>query len=165
MMRIGALFIQAERFSGVCANFFGGKRKLQLPTARIFMSESGKKVQSLRSFISLMVIVIFLVLGFCPLRNVLCSLVNPVPQKIAHNVPEHAKIIVHDDCTATTFIKILPLYEPTFNGNPLIFVAILLTVFFVSNGLLTKDQFLLSKNHRYPPNAIPIYLRNHVLLI
>jgi hypothetical protein len=125
----------------------------------------GKKKTFLRSLTSLMVMVIFLVLGFCPLRNVLCSLVNRVPQKIAHNVPEHAKIIVHDDCTATTFSKILPLYKPTSNRNPLIFVAILLTVFFVSNGLLTKDQFLLSKNHRYPPNAIPIYLRNHVLLI
>jgi hypothetical protein len=129
------------------------------------MSKSGKKVQSLRPFTSLMVMVIFLVLGFCPLRNVLCSLVNPVPQKIVHNVPEHAKIIVHDDCTATAFNKIPPFYEHTFNANPLIFVAILITVFFVSNGLLTRDQFLLSKNHRYSPNAIPIYLRNHVLLI
>ena len=129
------------------------------------MSKPGKKVQSLRSFTSLTVMVIFLVLGFCPLRNVLCSLINPGPQKITHNVPDHAKIIVHDDCTATAFNKIPPFYEHTFNGDPLIFVAILLTVFFVSNGLSTKNQFLLSKNHRYPPNAIPIYLRNHMLLI
>lgn len=128
------------------------------------MTKYEKKVKSLRSFTSLMVMLIFLVLSFCPLRNVLCSMVNPVPQKIAHNVPEHAKIIGHDDCTVTTF-KILPFYERTFNGNLLIFVAILLTVFFVSNGLLTKNQFLLSKNHLYPSNAIPIYLRNHVLLI
>ena len=129
------------------------------------MMTPGKKKTFLRSLISLMVMVIFLVLGFCPLRNVLCSLVNPGPQKITHNVPDHAKIIVRDDCTATAFNKTLPFYERTFNGNPLIFVAILLTVFFVSNGLLTKDQFLRSKNHRYPPNAIPIYLRNYVLLI
>jgi hypothetical protein len=129
------------------------------------MAESKKKVRSLRSFSSLMVMVVFLVLGFCPLRNTLCSLVNPVPQKITHNVPEHAKIIVHNDCASTVFNKIPPFYEHTFNGNPLIFVAILLTVFFVSNGLLTKDQFLLSKNHRYPPNAISIYFRNNVLLI
>ena len=138
---------------------------MHLQTALISMAKYKKKVRSLRSFTSIMVMVTFLVLGFCPLRNMLCSLVNPVPPKIAHSVLEHAKIIVHDDCTATSFNKILPFYEHTFSGHLLIFVAILLTVFFVSNGLLTKDQFLLSKNHRYPPNAIPIYLRNHVLLI
>jgi hypothetical protein len=131
----------------------------------ISMAKYEKKARSLCSFTSMIVMVIFLVLGFCPLRNVLCSLVNPGSPKIAHNVPDHAKIIVHDDCTVTAFNKTLPFYERTFNGNPLIFVVILLTVFFVSNGLLTKDQFLRSKNHRHPPNAIPIYLRNHVLLI
>jgi hypothetical protein len=138
---------------------------LQVQTAKVSMEKSGKKVQPLRSFTSLLVMVIFLVLGFCPLRNALCSLANPAPQKIAHKVPEHAKIIVHDECATVTINKILPFNGHISNGNPLIFVSILLTVFFVSSGLLTKDQFLLFKNHRHSLSAVPIYLRNHVLLI
>jgi hypothetical protein len=129
------------------------------------MITPGKKKTFLRSLTSLVVMVIFLVLSFCPLRNELCSLVNPLSKKMAHSVPEHAKIIAHDDCTTTAVSNIVPLHQRTFNGGPLIFVAILLTVFFASNVLLTKGQFLLSKNQRYLPNAIPIYLRNHVLLI
>lgn len=129
------------------------------------MAKSGKKVQSLRSFASLMVMMVFLAFGFCPLRNVLCSLANPLPQKIAHNVPEHAKIIVHDECITTAFNKILPFHQYPSNANLLVFAAILLPGFFAGTGFLTKDQILQSKNHRYPPNAIPIYLRNHVLLI
>lgn len=108
---------------------------------------------------------IFLALGFCPLRNALCSLAKPAPQKIVNKVPEHAKIIVHDGCAATVINKILPFNGHPSNGNPLIFVAILVAVFFASSGLLTKDQFLLFKNHRYPSDVVPIYLRNHVLLI
>ena len=129
------------------------------------MAKSEKKALPLRSFTTLAVIVIFLVLSFCPLRNALCSLVNHVPKKTAHAVPEHAKIISHDNCTAFTLHKSLPFYESASNENPLIFVAVLLTVFFVSSDILTKRQFLLSQNHRCSLNAIPIYLKNHVLLI
>jgi hypothetical protein len=129
------------------------------------MVKSGKKNQSLRSFFSLMAMMIFLILGFCPLRNALCSLANSSPQKVAHNVPEHAKIISHDACTTVAINKNIPFNGYIFNGNPLIFVAILLTFFFISIGLLAKDRFLLFKNRRYPSSAVPIYLRNHVLLI
>ena len=129
------------------------------------MAKSEKKAPPLRSFTTMAVMVIFLVFSFCPLRNALCSLVNPAPKKTAHSVPEHAKIISHDDCSAFTLHKILPFDESASNGNPLIFVAVLLTAFFVSGNLLTKGQFLLSQNHRCSLNAIPIYLKNHVLLI
>jgi hypothetical protein len=129
------------------------------------MSNHAKKVKFLRSSTSLMVMMIFLMLGFCPLRNALCSLAGPVSSKIKHKVPEHAKIIVHDDCTASAINKASSFYEHTFNKNLLIFVALLLTVFFVNNDLLTKGRYLQLVNYRCSPNVIPIYLRNHVLLI
>jgi hypothetical protein len=118
------------------------------------------KKQRFISLASLTVIVIFLLMGFCPLRNALVSLVKPVPAKNTRKVPERAKIIAADDCTVSTAQKIAPQREPMPDGNalPLLAVARTLPSFYVR---LQRLKILPG----YLVPSVPIYLRNQVMLI
>lgn len=114
-----------------------------------------------RSLASLTILVVFLLLGFCPLRNTLVTLVKTVPAKETRKVPERAKIIAADDCTASTSTtqKIASSREPMPSGNTLG----LPTVFIPQVAYVRWQRLKLPVAFITPP--ILIYLRNQVLLI
>lgn len=62
------------------------------------MNKTEKKLSYSNAGIILLLLV-FLVFGFCPLRNALSALVRQVPQTTAPKAPEYVKIIAHDDCS------------------------------------------------------------------
>ena len=129
------------------------------------MTTFKKSLQFLRSLTSLMIIVIFLVLGSCPVRNALCALVNHAPPNIEQKPTDDLKIIAHDICMEFGFNKITPLHKLTSSSKALVLIAVLVTAFFVSIGLLTNGNVLHPKLATAFLNTIPTYLRNRVLLI
>jgi len=128
------------------------------------MEKTGKKPRLLRSITSLMVIVIFLALGFCPLRNALCALAHPVSQNTNMKAPAYAKIIAHDDCLTAVFSQAIAFQKQLLNGNALIFAGILLMAF-CACGIFREIAPHYSKITVPYPNVVPIYLKNRVLLI
>jgi hypothetical protein len=118
------------------------------------------KKQPFISLASLTIMIVFLLLGFCPLRNTLVSLVKPVPAKNSRKVPERAKIIAADDCTVSTTQKIAPSREPMPSGNALPLRTVPLTL----PGFSVRFQRLkIPPGYLVPP--VPLYLRNQVMLI
>lgn len=124
------------------------------------------KLLNFKSFISILVLIAFLVLGFCPLRNTLCKLINSSsPARHQQRVPEYGKISAADKCGSVAVVKALPLKERVFDGAPLLFFVVLVGTFLVA-GLRFDDAFtgnLAISHHRYL--AVPIYLRNQILRI
>ena len=129
------------------------------------MTTFKKSLQFLRSLTSLMIIVIFLVLGSCPVRNALCALVNHRPPNSEQKSTGDLKIIAHDICMEFGFNKIIPLHKLISSSKALVLTAVLVTAFFVSIGLLTNGNVLHPKLATAFLNTIPTYLRNRVLLI
>lgn len=122
------------------------------------------KTLQFRSFISLLMLVVLLTLGFCPLRNALCKLAHPEPAKTTSNVPEYGKIIAGDDCAGAAELTVLHLTEH-FDGTHLLFFTVLLSSFFAADlrRLLFKVQPTISIGDYNI--SIAIYLKNLVLRI
>src|SRR3569833_24902 len=51
-----------------------------------------------RKLFTLAVLLVFLTLGFCPLRNILCRLAQPEPARKTQLVPGYAKITSGKEC-------------------------------------------------------------------
>ena len=129
------------------------------------MTNPAKKILCFRLSISLALAVVFLTLGFCPLRNALSSIIDPAIPKSARVVPVYSKIIAHDDCALAVADKIIPQNEGRFHVNPLMFFVILFAAFIIGNSLFSELNSGGLKALHACISAMPIYLMNRVLLI
>jgi hypothetical protein len=121
----------------------------------VTMNKTGNKAKYQNTGIVLLLLV-FLLFGFCPLRNALSALGRQVPQTTAPKAPEYAKIIAHDDCSMTVVAQPVP---PVLVGwLPETDQVIGLRFLIVTDGYQLRAL---------NPPAIPdrIYLRNRCLLI
>jgi hypothetical protein len=115
--------------------------------------------------VSLATLIVFLTLGFCPVRNALTKLVQRVPATSGSKVPDYGKIIACDDCSFAIVIKTAPSIGRLFTGMPPMAAAINVENYRFS---LLRIEKLLS-NHpplfHFHAAACPVYLRNRNLLI
>ncbi|MFC0517605.1 hypothetical protein ACFFGT_25555 [Mucilaginibacter angelicae] len=127
----------------------------------------GKSIKSIRSSLSLMMMVIFLVLGYCPVRNTLCSIANHSPQSKEQKAPRDIKAVVDEVCNAyNSGDKIIPYQEAASKtAVPLLLAIIVAAVFFVGIGLLKKVSVLYRNIATRSLSPIPLYLANRALLI
>jgi hypothetical protein len=118
-----------------------------------------------RRLISLSIIIVFLTLGFCPLRNTLTKLAQRIPATSGPKVPEYGKIIAHDDCRFALVVKTVPALGRLSTGMPP--VGTLINVQNYRFNLLRIERLV--SNHlplfHLHATACPVYLRNRVLLI
>jgi hypothetical protein len=70
-----------------------------------------------RRLLSLAILIVFLTLGFCPLRNTLTKLVQWGPATSGPKVPEYGKIIAYDDCRFAAVVKTGPTIGRLSTGN------------------------------------------------
>ncbi|WP_121811482.1 hypothetical protein [Mucilaginibacter kameinonensis] len=126
-----------------------------------------KNTKSLRSALSLMMMVVFLVLGYCPVRNVLCSLASHASQNNEQKAPRDIKAIVEDVCNAyNSGDKIIPYQEVVAKTTvPLLLAVVVAAVFFAGIVLLKKLIVLYPDTLAFNLSAIPLYLANRALLI
>lgn len=117
---------------------------------------------SVRRFTSWLVLFVFLVLGFCPLRNTLLDLAHP--RAAAPRVPVYSKIIGQGDCVVPAIQKAIPatgksLVPPLGIAElPVNDFAIDVAGFTLrTNDCLASSQTICS--------SFPIYLLNRCLLI
>jgi len=116
-----------------------------------------------RRLASVAAILVFLTLGFCPLRNTLARLALPAPPTRGQQVPEFAKVIAPDICGFAVVSKAAP------NTGRLLYPSLDTTI--NSTYVCCKPQqteILFSNLLPQSPGftaACPIYLRNRVLLI
>lgn len=130
--------------------------------ARIMM-RSEKIRESLHSFTGLLLVLIFLVLSSCPVRNALFSCLKKghAEQKSTGGT----KIAAHDMCAGAGFSKIIPSPERISHNTPAAFVAVLFTAFLVCSDLFKKIIHRFYSPPAFRINPVPIYLRNSVFLI
>lgn len=111
--------------------------------------------------------VIFLVLGYCPVRNALCSFTNHHGQTKEQKAPRDIKAIVEDACNAyNSGDKVIPYQEATSKTTVSLLLAVAVAVVFFACINLFKNVTVLYAN-RAPRglNSIPLYLVNKALLI
>ncbi|WP_214072994.1 hypothetical protein [Mucilaginibacter sp. dw_454] len=122
------------------------------------------KALYLQGLKTLLLTAIYLVFGFCPLRNTLSAIAHATPANTTKKIPEYGKIIAHDDCCITIVAKAIPTTGRPLSGPPL-FLTSLIAAFLLCN-------FAVGANNRFHPlpvaansHQLPIYLRNRSLLI
>lgn len=123
----------------------------------------GKIRQSLHSFTSLMLVLIFLVLSSCPVRNALFSYLKKghAEQKSTGGT----KITAHDMCAGPSFSRIIPSPERISNNIPTALTTVLFIAFLTCFDLFKKIIHRFYSPPAFRINPIPIYLRNSVFLI
>ncbi|WPU97765.1 hypothetical protein SNE26_17195 [Mucilaginibacter sp. cycad4] len=113
-----------------------------------------------------MIMVIFLVLGYCPLRNVLCSLAGNSPQNNKQKAPRDIKAVVEDCSAYNSGDKIIPYQEVTAKtAVPLLLAVVVAVVFFTGAGVSGKVTVLYRTSAGHNLSPIPLYLANRALLI
>jgi hypothetical protein len=127
----------------------------------------GKNIKPIRSSLSLVMMVIFLVLGYCPVRNALCSVANNPVQNKEQKAPRDIKAIVEDACNAyNSGDKIIPYQEvASKTAIPLLLAIAVAVVFFAGLCLLKKVVVLYPNIAVRGLSPIPLYLANRALLI
>ena len=108
-----------------------------------------------RRVFSLAVLGVFLLLGFCPLRNTLCRLAQPEPARKTHPAPDYAKITSAKECVAYIVVAqqaAQPALSPT---NVFNFTNTANTIFIAVPQTASVAYF----------STIPLYLRNRALRI
>jgi hypothetical protein len=128
------------------------------------MNKTGNKTKNSSAGIVLLLLLIFLVFGFCPLRNTLSALLRQVPQTTAPKAPEYVKITAPDDCSRAVVVQ-----PATTSGKlhvPPVQVAWLPEPPFAI-GLRSLIVVKSYKSRSLTVPAVPdrIYLRNRCLLI
>jgi len=132
--------------------------------ARAVLITPGKIRKNLHSFVGLMLVLVFLVLSSCPVRNALFSYLKKAHGGHEQKSTGGTRISAHDMCAGSGFSKIIPSPERISNYTPVTLTAVLLTAFLCL--ALFKETL-----HRFysPPvfriNPVPIYIRNSVFLI
>ena len=104
---------------------------------------------------SLALLSVFLLLGFCPLRNMLCYLAQPQPAKKAQPAPDYAKITSAKECAAFTVAPprdAPPALSPGITFN---FTVYCYTIFVAAPKTAPVACF----------STVPLYLRNHAFRI
>lgn len=131
--------------------------------AALLMIRSEKIRQNLHSCTSLVLVLIFLVLSSCPVRNVLFSYLKKghVEQKST----EGTKIAAHDMCAGSSFSRIIPSPERISHNIPAALAAVLFTAFLACFDLFRKVIHRFFSPPAFSSDPVPIYLRNGVLLI
>ncbi len=105
----------------------------------------------------------FLVLGFCPLRNALVSLISNSPS--GQSVPEYRKITSATECPGTIQLKALPSTEQLDPVPSSFFDIDTYGSFYpaATDGCREDVTSFQKGGHWFA--SIPIYLRNRVLRI
>lgn len=119
------------------------------------MIKTGNKT-SYRNTGIVLLLLVFLVFGFCPLRNALFTQGRQVPLTTAPKAPEYVKIIAHDDCSRTVVVQHVPAAGVAWlpETEPIIVPRSL---------IVTQDHAL--RFLTGPAFSNRIYLRNRCLLI
>lgn len=114
-----------------------------------------------------MMMVVFLVLGYCPVRNVLCSLASHASQNKEQKPPRDIRAVVEDACNAyNSGDKIIPYQEVVSKTRvPLLLAIVVAAVFLAGIALLKKLVVLYPNTAARGLNPIPLYLANRALLI
>ena len=97
----------------------------------------------------------FLVLGFCPLRNVLARLAHPEPARTAQPAPDYAKTTSGKECVTFTRVNKIAAQPALAHGVAYHFA--------VSGGAVALNMPLATA--RPYLFTVPLYLRNRALLI
>jgi hypothetical protein len=133
--------------------------KVRIKTVSLDIAQAMNKTRNKARYTNagiVMLLLVFLVFGFCPLRNVLSGLLRQVPQTTAPKAPEYAKIIAHDDC------KVVIVAQPV---PPLLVAWLPETDQVISlRFLIITDGYQL-RSLTAPAIPARIYLRNRCLLI
>lgn len=126
-----------------------------------------KNIKSIRSALSLMMMVVFLVLGYCPVRNALCSIASHSAQSKEQKAPRDIRAIVDEVCNAyNSGDKIIPYQEAASKtAVPLLLAIVVAVVFFAGIGLLKNITVLYPNITARSLSLIPLYLANRALLI
>jgi hypothetical protein len=137
----------------------------QRARAALIMIRSGKIRQSLHSFTGLLLVLIFLVLSSCPVRNAFFSYLQKAHGGVEQKSTGGTKITAHDMCAGSSFSKIIPSPERISNNAPTVLAAVLFTAFLAFFDLFKKIIHRFFSPPAFKSNPVPIYLRNNVLLI
>lgn len=121
------------------------------------MGHAQKTSSAIRRLGSLSLIAAFLVLGFCPLRNVLCKLAQPEPVRKAQPAPDYAKITSGKECE-------IGLSRTAASAHPSWALTAAFTLSFAAQ-LSGWRRLVLSASGASHTQSLPIYLLNCVLLI
>lgn len=111
--------------------------------------------------------VIFLVLGYCPVRNTLCSLASHSSQNKEQKAPRDIKAVVDDVCSAyNSGDKIIPYQEVVSKTTvPLLLAIAVSVVVFAGLGLFKKIAVLYPNIKSSGLKQLPLYITNRALLI
>ncbi len=104
---------------------------------------------------SLGVLGVFLLLGFCPLRNMLCRLAQPEPVTKAQPAPDYAKITSGKECVTFTMVT-QRAAQPALSPNTVFRFAGSCAALKVTAGPIALTSC---------SSTIPLYLRNRALRI
>jgi hypothetical protein len=122
------------------------------------------KFLRLQPLFSTLLMAAFVLLGYCPLRYTIGTLIDSQPTSTIP-VPEHGKITAAEDCAVITQVKVLAYTDRPAHGPFPLMAAILLEPFSPtgSNLLYITDNQVAITCHRLV--SIPIYLLNRALRI
>jgi len=108
-----------------------------------------------RRLFSLWVLGVFLLLGFCPLRTLLCRLAQPGPLTKAQPAPDYAKITSGKECVTFTMVT-QQAAQPALCPNPMFRFAGSCAALTIAAGSTALTSCF---------STIPLYLRNRAFRI
>ncbi|WP_426670063.1 hypothetical protein ACPPVU_02230 [Mucilaginibacter sp. McL0603] len=113
----------------------------------------------------LLFILIFLIFGYCPVRDSLFSALGRAPQTAQHKKIGEIKTFTYHICQESGPDKLTPVLAHISNANPLAFIAVGILIFCTSIVDLQKMAIRYQDIAVISSNQVPIYLRNKVLRI
>jgi hypothetical protein len=112
----------------------------------------------------LLFVLIFLILGFCPVRDFLFSSLGSAPQTTQHKKISEIKTFTYHICQQSGPDKKMVLAHIS-NANPLAFITVVILIFCTGIVDLQKMAVRYQDIAAISSNQIPIYLRNKILRI
>jgi len=121
----------------------------------------GQRTDRLARLISSIgLITIFLLLGFCPLRNMLCRLASPEPVRRSVPAPDYAKITSGKECAPAATARTVPSTQG-FSGHAVATSPVFHFALVHGSG----RRLALPVLQPFHTAFFPIYLRNRAILI
>ena len=112
----------------------------------------------------LLFILIFLILGFCPVRDFLFSALGRTPQTAQHKKISEIKTFTYHICQESGPDKKTVLAHIS-NASPLAFIAVVIFIFCTGIVNLQNMAVLYQDIAVISSNQVPVYLRNKVFRI
>jgi len=127
-------------------------------------SRKGKPHTTARAIGSLTLIAAFLLLGSCPVRNVIFRLVQLEHAKKAQPAPEHGRFTAGQECSTAVVVKSIPATGRLIR-QLLPAAALTETTAFSLDNALSRVIDAVQPGIAIWSSSIPLYLRNRALLI